>query len=205
MLKHLYILFSAVLFFSCKKNNDSSTADPGEDDCVQRASANNGDNITSQYIVSFSPVINSRTASRVTLNDVSKNILTRYKINVSALKESVGGEPGGFVAKMSSEDAEILRHDGSVGAVEQDRIISLGNCFTVVEPRLITWNINRVGYGNGTGKTAWIIDSGIDYDHRDLTVDQGRSRSFIEGETSASDSNGHGTHVAGIIGAINNR
>ncbi|HET6765924.1 MAG TPA: S8 family serine peptidase, partial [Chitinophagaceae bacterium] len=71
-------------------------------------------------------------------------------------------------------------------------------------PRLVTWNIKRIGYGNGIGKTAWIIDSGIDFDHPDLTVDQARSKSFIDGQTSADDQNGHGTHVAGIIGARNN-
>jgi subtilisin family serine protease len=73
-----------------------------------------------------------------------------------------------------------------------------------VEPRLITWNITRTGYGNGIGKTAWIIDTGIDFTHPDLTTDEGRSRSFLSTTTSASDSNGHGTHVAGIIGAKNN-
>jgi len=73
-----------------------------------------------------------------------------------------------------------------------------------VEPSLVTWNINRVGYGDGIGKTAWIIDTGIDFDHPDLTVDATRSRSFITGQTSADDENGHGTHVAGIIGAKNN-
>jgi subtilisin family serine protease len=61
-----------------------------------------------------------------------------------------------------------------------------------------------VGYGNGIGKTAWIIDTGIEFDHPDLTVDQTRSKSFINGVTSADDENGHGTHVAGIIGANNN-
>src|SRR5678815_3248042 len=63
---------------------------------------------------------------------------------------------------------------------------------------------NKVGYGDGTGKTAWIIDSGIDFDHPDLNVDVKRSKSFLTGNTSADDENGHGTHVAGIIGAKNN-
>jgi subtilisin family serine protease len=35
-------------------------------------------------------------------------------------------------------------------------------------------------------------------------VDTQRSRTFIRGGASADD-NGHGTHVAGIIGALNNR
>jgi subtilisin family serine protease len=82
--------------------------------------------------------------------------------------------------------------------------VAFGSCFQVVAPRLITWNINRVGYGDGTGKTAWIIDSGIDLDHPDLNADATRSRSFVTGVTSVSDENGHGTHVAGIIGAKNN-
>src|SRR6185503_9581373 len=88
--------------------------------------------------------------------------------------------------------------------VEPDKVVALGSCFTVVEPRLITWSVNRVGYGDGTGKTAWIIDSGIDFAHPDLNVDQARSKSFISSKPSAEDENGHGTHVAGIIGAKNN-
>jgi len=204
MQKLILGLLSIFLVVSCKKNSDSTGSNPEEDDCEERASANNGEIIATQYIVAFNPAINSRTSSRISLDDVSKNILHRNTIDVSALKNSFAGEPGGFIAKMTAAQAEVLRHDASVEAVEPDRIISLGNCFTVVAPRLITWNIIKVGYGNGIGKTAWIIDSGIDYDHPDLTVDKSRSRSFISGIISADDSNGHGTHVAGIIGAKNN-
>jgi subtilisin family serine protease len=66
------------------------------------------------------------------------------------------------------------------------------------------WGITRVGGGiNGTFATAWVIDSGIHLTHPDLNVDVARSRSFITGLTAA-DENGHGTHVAGTIAAINN-
>ena len=47
-------------------------------------------------------------------------------------------------------------------------------------------------------------DSGIDFDHPDLNVNATKSKSFIPDVTSADDENGHGTHVAGIIGAKNN-
>ena len=204
MQKNILLLAAIVLVVSCKKNNDSTNNGSDDEDCVMRSSTGSGGIRASQYIVAFSPVINSRTASRISLEAVSKNILQRNTIDVSALKTAFAGEPGGFIATMTANQAEALRHDESIMAVEPDRVISLGSCFTVVEPRLVTWNIDRVGYENGIGKTAWIIDSGIDFDHPDLTVDQTRSRSFIEGQTSARDSNGHGTHVAGIIGAKNN-
>jgi subtilisin family serine protease len=60
------------------------------------------------------------------------------------------------------------------------------------------------GYGDGTGKTVWIIDSGIDTDHPDLNIDLTRSTSMIYGISSVEDGYGHGTAVAGVIAAKNN-
>jgi len=204
MQKYIFLLSMIFFIVSCKKNNDSSSNSSEEEDCVMRSSTGSGEIKASQYIVAFNPVINSRTSSRISLDQVSKDVLQRNTIDVSALKTSFVGEPGGFIATMTTAEAEALRNDGSIEAVEPDRVISLGSCFTVVEPRSVTWNVNRIGYGNGIGKTAWIVDSGIDFDHPDLSVDQTRSRSFVQGQTSADDQNGHGTHVAGIIGAKNN-
>ncbi|NDK55496.1 S8 family serine peptidase [Pontibacter sp. BT213] len=78
------------------------------------------------------------------------------------------------------------------------------NTITPLAGELVPWNVARVGYGDGTGKTAWIIDSGIDTDHPDLNIDLARSTSFIYGVTSVEDGYGHGTVVAGIIAAKNN-
>ncbi len=47
-----------------------------------------------------------------------------------------------------------------------------------------------------------VLDSGIDSDHPDLNVAGGYS--CVPGESSWEDANGHGTHVAGIIGALDN-
>ncbi|GAB3528036.1 hypothetical protein GCM10027443_05330 [Pontibacter brevis] len=68
----------------------------------------------------------------------------------------------------------------------------------------VPWNIELVGYGDGTGKTVWVIDSGIDTDHPDLNVDLNRSLSLIYQNPSVEDGFGHGTSVAGIIAAKNN-
>jgi len=114
------------------------------------------------------------------------------------------GGRAGFIARINKKEADKLAVDPLIEAVEQDRIIALGSCFTVAAPTLLTWNIKKTGYGDGTGKTAWVIDTGIESTHPDLNVDLTRSRSFITGDASFEDKNGHGTHVAGIIGAKNN-
>ncbi|SIQ97794.1 S8 family serine peptidase [Pontibacter lucknowensis] len=68
----------------------------------------------------------------------------------------------------------------------------------------LPWHIAMNGYGDGTGKTVWVIDSGIDTDHPDLNVDFQRSTSLIYGDASIEDGFGHGTYVSGIIAAKNN-
>lgn len=61
---------------------------------------------------------------------------------------------------------------------------------------------------DGTGLTAWILDSGIDLDHPDLNVDIERGADMVnavaKGRSTFDDVNGHGTHVAGILAAIDN-
>lgn len=50
---------------------------------------------------------------------------------------------------------------------------------------------------------AWIIDTGIDLSNADLNIGSGAN--FVpRGKNSANDGNGHGTHVAGTIAAIDN-
>jgi len=71
----------------------------------------------------------------------------------------------------------------------------------------VPWGITRVGGPAGTAAaTAWIIDTGIDFEHADLNVDTARSKSFVSTEPggTADDNQGHGTHVAGTIAALDN-
>ena len=198
----MFSLIGLIVLAGCKKDKDES---PGTEECAQGRSAIDGDIIEGQYIVAYNPSsISARSMDVNRLEVVGEDVLQRNHIEARAMHETFAGEPGGFIAKLTPEEAVRLKADPSVQTVEPDRVVALSTCFTVAEPRLITWNIRRVGYGNGIGKTAWIIDTGIDFDHPDLTVDVNRSRSFISGQTSADDGNGHGTHVAGIIGGKNN-
>lgn len=204
-----FVIFSAVasvlLIASCRKDKSSTASQqPADNNCVVGKGAT-GTIIPGQYIISLRSVSGNavaRSADQVT--DIGKRLLETHAIKENSFKKSFGGQLGGFVANLTHAEAESLKNDESVEIVEPDRVIALGTCFTVVEPRLITWSVKRVGYGDGTGKTAWIIDTGIDFDHPDLNVDVARSKSFLANNTSARDENGHGTHVAGIIGAKNN-
>lgn len=202
--KALFYLIGFATIVGCKKEkNSAATSNP--DDCVSSRTTPAGDIIEGQYIVAYKPSsLDARATSTERIVQVSQDLLQRNKIAASAIKAIFRGEPGGFVARLSMDEVLKLRADDAVEAIEPDRIIALSTCFSVAEPRLITWNVNRVGYGDGVGKTAWVIDTGIEFDHPDLTVDQNKSKSFVPGIASATDDNGHGTHVAGIIGAKNN-
>jgi subtilisin len=206
-----FVIFVALVatlsITSCKKDKSASISQQQPEECVVGRGANTGAIIPGQYIVSLKSSSTSTTTRAMSTDRVAaigKSILQAHAIRENALQKSFPGEHGGFVAHLSDEEASALKSDESVDIVEPDRVIALGACFTVVEPRLVTWSVSRVGYGDGTGKTAWIIDSGIDFDHPDLNVDVTRSKSFLANNTSARDENGHGTHVAGIIGAKNN-
>lgn len=201
----IFILCSIIFFTACKKDSTTSmTTTSPADGCTVQINPETGSAIEGRYIVAISDNTNARALSATDMSRYSSNLLVRNNIRSSALLQSFGGSPAGFIAALSIDEVKRLKSDASISMIEQDRIIALGDCFTVVEPRLITWNVNRVGYGDGRGKTAWIIDSGIDFTHPDLNVDTIRSRSFLTGVASANDDNGHGTHVAGIIGALNN-
>lgn len=193
---------ACLLLAACKKDNDNAVTDNPDHDCTTVSAANAGDSIEGQYIVALTGSQSSSSSKAV--EQSADDVLERNKINPQSLRHSFTGKPSGFVARLTNVEAENLKKDIAVAIIEPDRIIALSHCFTVAAPRLITWNINRVGYGDGRGKTAWVIDTGIDFDHPDLNVDASRSRSYISGSTSADDENGHGTHVAGIIGARNN-
>ena len=118
----------------------------------------------------------------------------------------------GFALDLTDEEVATLQSDESVLRIEKDKIISLSPITikkkpgTVVDAsQSIPWGITRVGGPvSGVGKTAWIIDSGIDLDHPDLNVDTDRAVQFLGTRYTPDDQNGHGTHVAGTIGALDN-
>ncbi|WP_020598327.1 S8 family peptidase [Spirosoma panaciterrae] len=179
-------------------------------DCLVKASSNSGVAIAGSYIVTYQPTqtLSGVAGARVAATEARfEQLLTDYQISDTQADVLVSSEQTSFLTHLSERESEQLRQDPNVLMVEPDRIMSICSCVDVATTSTLSWNIKQTGYGRGdlqTGKTVWIIDTGIDLDHPDLNVDVNRSKSFISGNTSADDENGHGTHIAGIIGAKNN-
>ncbi|HEX6308654.1 MAG TPA: S8 family serine peptidase [Longimicrobiales bacterium] len=120
----------------------------------------------------------------------------------------------GFSAVIPDARVQALRSDSRVEIVERDGPVSLIHPIeAAARPgggggggQTTPWGITRVGgAGDGTGKTAWVIDTGIDLAHADLNTSRACHANFVaRGKNSPQDGNGHGTHVAGTIAAINN-
>jgi subtilisin len=132
-------------------------------------------------------------------------MLSRYSIPASQQVARLNYIHSGFIARLTGDQALALKQDDAVELVEQDRIITMDQgCYEIVSPSTVQWGVRRTGSDDGTGKRVWIIDTGVDIDHPDLNVDTVLSKSFVSNEISVEDDNGHGTHVAGIIAALNN-
>jgi subtilisin family serine protease len=121
----------------------------------------------------------------------------------------------GFTAEMSASEAVAVLNEPGVKYVEQD---SMGGGGSVGEPAALdlqtspVWGLDRIDQRDlplnqtyvynqtGHGVTAYVLDSGINASHNDFG-DRVRAGYNYSTTLPASDCNGHGTHVAGILGA----
>ncbi len=110
-------------------------------------------------------------------------------------------------AFIGSSDVVSFEPDGLMFALPKPPGRGNGGGDATPEPQALPWGVTRVGgVADGSALTAWIIDTGIDLDNPDLNVDQTYGFSaFTSGkERSPNDGNGHGTHVAGTVAALDN-
>jgi subtilisin family serine protease len=116
----------------------------------------------------------------------------------------------GFSAVIPAARLDLVRSDPRVKLVEPDGPVALIAPVQIqARPggggtgQVVPWGITRVGgAGDGTGKTAWILDTGVDLSNADLNTSKA-CHTYFAGN-SPDDGNGHGTHVAGTIAAKNN-
>jgi hypothetical protein len=171
-------------------------------------------NAPKQYVVAFKRHLLPRDRVSTIANQIAqKNRGRLHRIFRNRLQ--------GMVIEIPETELSELRNHPLVESIEVDRVVKLTlpkqqnmavaatATATATSTQQLPWGIARVGgAGDGTGRTAWVVDSGIDTRHPDLRVDTARCftafRSGTEGRLGCSDGNGHGTHVAGTIAALDN-
>jgi len=107
----------------------------------------------------------------------------------------------GYAAHMSEQAAARVASDPRVSSVQADRVVTAFAQTTPTGINRIDGELSSTVSGNGSGTVnvdVAVIDTGIDIDHPDLNVVGGKNCSTGR---SYDDGNGHGTHVAGTVGA----
>ncbi len=167
-----------------------------------------GDKIPNSYICVFNKDAVSRGNAQGEANRA-------VQANGGQIKHVYSVALRGFAANMAPQAVENMKaNNPNIAYCEQDQVFTAIQVFANGKPgggggaqpaQETPWGIARVNGGvAGNFATAWVIDSGIDLTHPDLAVDVQRSRSFLGAATTPQDQNGHGTHVAGTIGAYDN-
>ena len=117
----------------------------------------------------------------------------------------------GFAGFVPPGRVQALRNDPRVMGVTSDRaVVAFGNPGTAATTpaQVVPAGVQRIGAAPGTlaftgsGVGVAIVDTGIDFNHADLTPLASASYSAVT--ATAQDDNGHGTHVGGIVAARNN-
>lgn len=172
------LIASAVVGFT------TSASAVGNPNCV----AVDGD-----YIVSFSKDV-----------AVDKEIKSAPGRSISA-KFTYKSVLNGFAATLSAEQVCAFQKRPNIESIELDGVVSIE--VTQSNP---TWGLDRIDQvikplsntytyvSTGAGINAYVIDTGIQSSHPDLSGAVALGYSAITGGTE--DCNGHGTHVAGTIG-----
>ncbi|MFI8946460.1 S8 family peptidase [Streptomyces sp. NPDC053750] len=124
------------------------------------------------------------------------------------VRKTFGSALNGYTATLSATEARRLAADPAVASVEQDQRVQVADTTQSNAP----WGLDRIDQTSlplsgtytypdsaGSGVTAYVIDTGVRITHQQISGRASYGYDAVDGDTTASDGNGHGTHVATTI------
>ncbi|KAF9125145.1 hypothetical protein BGX30_000589 [Mortierella sp. GBA39] len=182
------------------------------------APAANQKAIPNSYIIvlnedmrAFSPNGSEATATafKAKFDALAKNHNGRNGGPVPTIHREFSSTISGFHATLDATTLKAIQADPDVAYIEQDAVV---NAYGVQPNPPATWGLVRISqhvrdltqpyYYNdlaGEGVTAYVIDTGILTTHTDFGGRAVMGANFVAGSPNTDD-NGHGTHLAGVIG-----
>ena len=171
--------------------------------------------LAAAFLVAASPAVQAETAAEsvdyiVVLkkgSDSSKIAKEHGNKHKTKLSRTYSHALRGYSASMTSAAAKKIAEDSRVEFVQVDQEVTVAaqtlptGINRVDADASPTANINNVD--QRVGVDVAVIDTGIQLNHPDLNVYTAGAKNCSTG-SSAADGNGHGTHVAGTIGALDN-
>jgi subtilisin family serine protease len=162
--------------------------------------AGSPDAVRNSYIVTL-----KNNAGFTASSTLGKSLITKYGGTVDRTYRAA---LNGYAATFTAAEARRLAADPSVAAVEQDRVVRAADTTQTSAP----WGLDRIDQTSlplsgtytypdsaGSGVTAYVIDTGVRITHTQISGRASYGYDAVDGDTTASDGNGHGTHVATTI------
>ncbi|MCM1974207.1 S8 family peptidase [Streptomyces sp. G1] len=156
--------------------------------------------IKDSYIVTLRKGAGLKAAS-----SAGKSLIKEYGGKVD---KTFGKVLNGYSATLSAAEARRLAADPSVASVEQNQRVRLTDTTQSNAP----WGLDRIDQTSlplsgtytypdsaGSGVTVYVIDTGVRITHSQISGRASYGYDAVDGDTTASDGNGHGTHVATTI------
>ncbi|WP_329319729.1 S8 family peptidase [Streptomyces sp. NBC_01262] len=161
--------------------------------------AGSADAVPGSYIVTL-----KKTAGFKSTSSQGKALISGYG---GTVKRTFKSALNGYAAKLTVAQAKRLAANPSVAYVEQDQVVHAD-----ATQSSAPWGLDRIDQASlplsgtytypdtaGSGVTAYVIDTGVRITHSQISGRASYGYDFIDGDSTAQDGNGHGTHVATTI------